>query len=178
MSWRLLWSLRGERSPIRVWDGRPQGTSFDEMAIWASEILNSIKSGLHLKQVYCSRSTTHFISLTKVTNSMLVFLLKNKCEKMYNGLVSGPFHWSPTVPVSVWLPEPAWDRGSKQKTLNDDCYHTTCRSAAIFGVQTVLPYLVLTLDLWIGLCHMKRSSGVWSFGDVSVRYRSRRAMFR
>ena len=36
-------------------------------------------------------------------------------------------HWSPTVPVSVWLPEPVRDRGSKQKTLNDDCYHTTCR---------------------------------------------------
>ena len=24
-----------------------------------------------------------------------------------------PYHWSPTVPVSVWLPEPARDRGSK-----------------------------------------------------------------
>ena len=87
-------------------------------------------------------------------------------------------HWSPTVPVSVWLPEPARDRGSKQKTLNDDCYHTTRRSAAIFGVKTVLPHLVLTLDLWIGLCPVKRSSGVWSFSDVSVTYRSRRAMFR
>ena len=81
------------------------------------------------------------------------------------------FHWSPTVPVSVWLPEPARDRGSKQKTLNDDCYHTTCRSAAIFGVQIVLSYLVLTLNLWIGLCPMKRISGVWSFDDVSVTYR-------
>ena len=80
-------------------------------------------------------------------------------------------HWSPTVPVSVWLPEPARDRGSKQKTLNDDCYHTTCRSAAIFGVQTVLSYLVLTLNLWIGLCPMKRSSGVWNFDEVSVTYR-------
>ena len=87
-------------------------------------------------------------------------------------------HWSPTVPVSVWLPEPARGRGSKQKTLNDDCYHTTCRSAAIFGVQTVLSYLALILDLWIGLCPMKRSSGVWNFDDVSVTYRSRRAMFR
>ena len=29
-------------------------------------------------------------------------------------------NWSPTVPVSVWLPEPARDRGSKQETLNDD----------------------------------------------------------
>ena len=80
-------------------------------------------------------------------------------------------HWSPTVPVSVWLPQPARDRGSKQKTLNDDCYHTTCRSAAIFGVQTVLSYLVLTLNLWIGLCPMKRSSGVWSFDEVWVTYR-------
>ena len=77
MSWRLLWSLTGERSLIRVRDGRPQGTSFDEMAIWASEILKSIKSELHLKLVYCSRSTTHFISLTNVINSLLVFLLKN-----------------------------------------------------------------------------------------------------
>ena len=34
-------------------------------------------------------------------------------------------HWSPTVPVSVWLPEPARDRGSKQETLNGDFYHTT-----------------------------------------------------
>ena len=67
---------------IWVRDGRPQGTSFDEMAIWASEILKCIKSELPLKLVYCSRSTTHFISLTKVTNSMLVFILKNKCEKM------------------------------------------------------------------------------------------------
>ena len=79
-------------------------------------------------------------------------------------------HLSPTVPVSVWLPEPARDRGSKQKTLNDDCYHTTCRSAAI-GVQTVLSYLVLTPNLWICLCPMKRSSGVWSFDEVSVTYR-------
>ena len=79
--------------------------------------------------------------------------------------------WSPTVPVSVWLPEPARDRGSKQETLNDDFYHTTCRSAAIFGTQTVLWYLVLTLNLWIGLCPMKRSSSMWSFGDVSVTYR-------
>ena len=83
----------------------------------------------------------------------------------------GQGHWSPTVPVSVWLPEPARDRGSKQKTLNDDCYHTTCRSAVIFGVQTVLSYLVLTLNLWIGLCPMKRSSGMWSFDEVSVTYR-------
>ena len=82
-----------------------------------------------------------------------------------------PKHWSPTVPVSVWLPEPARDRRSKQKTLNDDCYHTTCRSAAIFGVQTVLSYLILTLNLWIGLCPIKRSSGVWSFDQVSVTYR-------
>ena len=37
-----------EVSPIRVRDGRPQGTSFEEMAIWASEILKSIKSELHL----------------------------------------------------------------------------------------------------------------------------------
>ena len=80
-------------------------------------------------------------------------------------------HWSPTVPVSVWLPEPARDRGSKQKALSDDCYHTTCRSAAMFGVQTVLSYLVLTLNLWIGLCPMKRSSGVWSFDEVSVTIR-------
>ena len=55
-------------------------------------------------------------------------------------------HWSPLVPVSVWLPEPARDRGSKQETLNDDFYHTTSPSAAIFGVQTVLSYLVLTLN--------------------------------
>ena len=80
-------------------------------------------------------------------------------------------HWSPTVPVSVWLPEPARDRGSKQETLNDDFYHTTSRSAAIFGIQTVLSYLVLALNLWIGLYSMKRSSGVWSFGDVSATYR-------
>ena len=66
-----------------------------------------------------------------------------------------PRHRSPTVPVSLWLPKPAWDRGSKQETLNDDFYHTTSRSAAIFGVQTVLSYLVLTLNLWIGLCPMK-----------------------
>ena len=26
-------------------------------------------------------------------------------------------HWSPTVPVSVWLPEPARDRGSKRRFL-------------------------------------------------------------
>ena len=92
MSWRLLWSLRGKRSPIRVWDGRPQGTSFDEMTIWASEILNSIKSGLHLKQVYCSRSTTHFIGLTKVTNSMLVFLLENVKKCIMDWLVAHLFH--------------------------------------------------------------------------------------
>ena len=29
----------------------------------------------------------------------------------------------------------------KTKKINDDCYHTPCRSAAIFGVQTVLSYL-------------------------------------
>ena len=87
-------------------------------------------------------------------------------------------HWSPTVPISVWLPEPARDRGSKQETLNDDFYHTTSRGAAIFSVQTVLSYLGLTLNLWIGLCPMKWSSGVWSFGDVSVTYRSRNTMFR
>ena len=81
------------------------------------------------------------------------------------------YHWSPTVPVSVWLPEPARDRGSKQKTINDDCYHITCRSAAIFGVQTVLSYLVLTLSLWICLCPMKRSSGMCRFDEVSVTYR-------
>ena len=81
------------------------------------------------------------------------------------------FHWSPTVPVSVWLPEPARDRGSKQETLNNDFYHTTSRSAAIFGVQGGRSYLVLALTLWIGLCPMKRSSGVWNFGDVSVTYR-------
>ena len=86
-------------------------------------------------------------------------------------------HWSPTVPVSVWLPESARDRGSKQESLNDDFYHTTSRSAAIFGVQTVLSYLVLTLNLWIGLCSMKRSSGEWSFGDVSVTYHSRAQCF-
>ena len=80
-------------------------------------------------------------------------------------------HWSPTVPVSVWLPEPARDRGSKQETLNNDFYHTTSRSAAIFGVQGGRSYLVLALTLWIGLCPMKRSSGVWNFGDVSVTYR-------
>ena len=83
----------------------------------------------------------------------------------------GLCHWSPTVPVSVWLPEPARDRGSKQETLNDDFYHTTSRSAAIFGVQGGRSYLVLALTLWIGLCPMKRSSGVWNFGDVSVTYR-------
>ena len=80
--------------------------------------------------------------------------------------------------VSVWLPEPTRDRGSKQKTLNDDCYHTTYRCTAIFGVQAVLSYLVSTPNLWIGLCPMKRSSGVWRFDDVSVTHRSRRAMFR
>ena len=79
---------------------------------------------------------------------------------------------------SAWLPEPARDRGSKQETLNDDFYHTTCCSAAIFSLQTVLWNLVLTLNLWIGLCPMKRSSGMWSFGDVSVTYRSRNALFR
>ena len=72
----------------------------------------------------------------------------------------------------------ARDRGSKQETLNDDFYHTTSCSAAIFGIQTVLSYLVLALNLWIGLCSMKRSSGVWSFGDVSVTYGSRNTMFR
>ena len=82
-----------------------------------------------------------------------------------------PSHWSPTVSVSLWLPEPARDRRSKQKTLNGDCYHTTRRSAAIFGVQTVLSYLVLALNLWIGLCPMKRSSDGWSFDEVSVTYR-------
>ena len=40
-------------------------------------------------------------------------------------------HWSPTVLVSTWLPETVRDRGSKQNTLNDDFYHTTCSSAAI-----------------------------------------------
>ena len=85
------------------------------------------------------------------------------CEHMH--------HCSHTVPVGVWLPEPAQDRGSKQETLNDDFYHTTSRSTAIFGVQGGLSYLVLALTLWIGLCPMKRSSGVWSFGDVSVTYR-------
>ena len=37
---------------------------------------------------------------------------------------------------------------------------------------------VVSCFLWIGLCPMKRSSGVWIFGDVSVTYRSRNAMFR
>ena len=101
------------------------------------------------------------------TQSSVIF---RRPDSTGRSLRCGP-HWSPTVPVSVWLPEPARDRGSKQKTLNDDCYHTTCRSAAIFGVQTVLSYLVLTLNLWIGLCPMKRSSGVWSFDEVSVTYR-------
>ena len=57
------------------------------------------------------------------------------CKKMSNTSWGGLLHWSPTVPVSVWLPEPARDRGTKQKTLNDDFYHTTCRSAAIFGYK-------------------------------------------
>ena len=92
------------------------------------------------------------------------------CEST-DGLCSARDHWSPTVPVSVWLPEPARDRRSKQETLNDDFYHTTSRSAAIFGAQTVLSHIVLTLNLWVGLCPMKRSSGVWSYGDVSVTYR-------
>ena len=61
------------------------------VSIWASEILKSIKLELHLKLVYCSHLTTHFISLTNVINSLLVFLLKNECEKMWNWLVSGPF---------------------------------------------------------------------------------------
>ena len=93
-------------------------------------------------------------------------------------VMGSPNHWSPTVLVSVWLPEPARDRGWKQKTLNDDFYHTTSHSAAIFGVQAVLPYLVLPLNLWIGLYPTTRSSGVWNFGEVLVTYRSRNAMFR
>ena len=67
--------------------------SFDEMAIWAGEILKSIKSELHLKLVYCSRSTTHFISLTKVINSLLGFFWKinvKKCE--IDWLVAHLFH--------------------------------------------------------------------------------------
>ena len=59
----------------------------------------------------------------------------------------------------------------KTKKVNDDFYHTTSRSAVIFGVQGGLLYLFLALTLWIGLCPMKRSDGVWSFGDVSVTYR-------
>ena len=39
----------------------PPGTIF-KMAIWASEILKSIKSELHLELVYCSHSTTHFLT--------------------------------------------------------------------------------------------------------------------
>ena len=77
-------------------------------------------------------------------------------------------HWSPTVPVSVWLPEPARDHGSKQETLNDDFYHTTSRSAAIFGVQTVLSYLVLTLNLWIGLCPVKQNIAETSHAAASL----------
>ena len=104
-------------------------------------------------------------------------------EHELNDIVIGPWsgllhcdrwitkNWSPTVPVSVWLPEPVRDRGSKQKTLNDDFYHTTSRSAVIYGGQGGLSYLVLALTLWIALCPMERSSGVWSFGDVSVTYR-------
>ena len=61
---------------------------------------------------------------------------------LIDSLVKSPIHWSPTVAVSVWLPEPARDRGSEQETLNDDFYHTTSRSAAIFGVQGGLSYLV------------------------------------
>ena len=70
--------VKSHRGALTYTDGRPQGTSFDEMAIWASEILKSIKSELYFKLVYCSRSTTHFISLTKVINSMLVFLYIEK----------------------------------------------------------------------------------------------------
>ena len=74
--------VKSHREALTYTDGRPQGTSFGEMANWASEILKSIKSELYFKLVYCSRSTTHFIGLTKVIYSMLVFLLKNKCQKM------------------------------------------------------------------------------------------------
>ena len=73
-------------------------------------------------------------------------------------------HRSPTVP------EPARGRGS-QKTLNDDYYHTTSRSAAIFGVHGGLPYLVLVLNLWIGICPTERRRGVWNLGEVLVTYR-------
>ena len=62
------------------------------------------------------------------------------------------------------------DRGWKQKTLNNDFYHTTSRRAAIFGVQIVLSYLVLALTLWIGIWPTKRRRGVWNFGEVSVTY--------
>ena len=65
-----------KRSPIQGSDGRPR-SSF-KMTIWDSEILNIIKSDLHLELVYCSRSATHFISLASDTNSMLVFLLENR----------------------------------------------------------------------------------------------------
>ena len=64
--------------------------------------------------------------------------------------------------------------GSRIKTRNFKqrfLPHHTSRSAAIFGVQGGRSYLVLALTLWIGLCPMKRSSGVWNFGDVSVTYR-------
>ena len=79
-------------------------------------------------------------------------------------------HWSYTVSVSVWLPEPARDREWKKskKTLNDDFYHTTNRSAAIFGVQAVLSYLVLTLTLGISLSALSSEATAY---EISVKFR-------
>ena len=52
----------------------------------ASGILKIIKSLLHLKLMYYSRSTTHFISLALGINNVLVYLVKNPCgRKKLNG---------------------------------------------------------------------------------------------
>ena len=68
--------------------------------------------------------------------------------------------------------------GSRKNAINFKRRFLPYHSATILGVHIGLSYLVFTLTLWIGLCPMKRCSGVCYFDEVSVIYRPARAVFR
>ena len=73
---------QGSAHPYGPWMVAPKGQVSTRCRFGLVKLLKTIKSELHLKLVYCSRSTTHFISLTKVINSMLVFCCKINVKKI------------------------------------------------------------------------------------------------
>ena len=62
--WGMLAQWLGSSHTCKVMGGHPQGTILKIARKKVREILKNIKSDLQLNQVYCSRSTTYFISLT------------------------------------------------------------------------------------------------------------------